>query len=44
MCLSDEKQENQVKKLSWLIPLFDHAQACNAEHYLTELRERKTSK
>ena len=40
MCLSDEKQENQTKKLSQLIPLFDHHQACNAENYLKELREQ----
>ncbi len=40
MCLSDEKQENQTKKLSRLIPLFDHHQACNVEHYLEELREQ----
>lgn len=39
MCLSDEKQENQTKKLSRLIPLFDHHQACNTAHYLKELRE-----
>ena len=40
MCLSDEKQENQTKKLSRLIPLFDHHQACNTAHYLKELREQ----
>lgn len=39
MCFSDEKQENQTKKLSRLIPLFNPHQACNAEHYLKELRE-----
>lgn len=40
MCLSDEKQENERKKLSRLIPLFDHHQACDAKHYLNELREQ----
>lgn len=40
MCLSDEKQENERKKLSRLIPLFDHNQACNAAHYLKELSEQ----
>jgi SOS-response transcriptional repressor LexA len=40
MCLSDEKQENQTKKLSQLIPLFDHHQACEAKRYLDELREQ----
>ena len=40
MCLSDEKQENQIKKLSRLIPLLDHHQACDAKHYLNELREQ----
>jgi SOS-response transcriptional repressor LexA len=39
MCLSDEKQENQTKKLSRLIPLFDHHQACNTADYFKELRE-----
>ena len=40
MCLSDEKQENQTKKLSRVIPLFVHHQACNTAHYLKELREQ----
>ncbi len=40
MCLSDEKQENQTKKLSRLLPLFDPHQACNTAHYFKELREQ----
>ena len=40
MCLSDEKQENQTKKLGRLIPLFNHHQACDAKHCLNELREQ----
>lgn len=40
MCLSDEKQENQIKKLSRLIPLFDPHQACNTAHYFKDLREQ----
>ena len=43
MCLSDEKQENQTKKLSRLIPLFNHHQACDAKHCLNELRELGSS-
>lgn len=43
MCLSDEKQENQTKKLSRLIPLFNHHQACDAKHCLNELREQGSS-
>lgn len=40
MCLSDEKQENQTKKLGRLIPLFDHHQACDAKSCINELREK----
>ena len=40
MCLSDEKQENQTKKLSRLIPLFDHHQACDSKQCLNKLREQ----
>ncbi len=43
MCLSDEKQENQTKKLGRLIPLFDHHQACDAKHCLNELREQASA-
>lgn len=39
MCLSDEKQENQTKKLIRLLPLLDHQQACNPQQYLHALRE-----
>ena len=39
MCLSDEKQENPSKKLSQLIPLLDHHQACDAKQYIHALRE-----
>ena len=40
MCLSDEKQENQTKKLIRLLPLLDHQQACNPQQYLNALREQ----
>jgi SOS-response transcriptional repressor LexA len=43
MCLSDEKQVKKARNPSYLIPLLDPHQACNAKLYIKATREQNLS-
>jgi len=43
MCLSDESKVKKVKKHSYLIPLLDHHQACDAKVHTNALRAQASS-
>jgi len=43
MCLSDEKQLKKTKIFSQLIPLLDHAEACNAKVHIDAIRNQESS-